>query len=143
MPKLNIELLTTTINKLCENYDFNDTPMYYVDKDELQECDDVYDIIQLFTDANDDRQITDTEIIYYTNAMDYLKEHDASLTTSLWLAADMGYTVQNMSSENLASLLVSDNNYDDYQRFLQELEKELDAMDNLFKEPHSWSIGMQ
>lgn len=83
MPKLNIELLTTTINKLCENYDFNDTPMYYVDKDELQECDDVYDIIQLFTDANDDRQITDTEIIYYTNAMDYLKEHDASLTTSL------------------------------------------------------------
>ncbi len=46
----------------------------------------------------------------------------------------MGYTVQNMSSENLASLLVSDNNYDDYQRFLQELEKELDAMDNLFDE---------
>lgn len=108
--------------------------MYYVDKDELQECEDVYDIIQLFTDANDDRQITDTEIIYYTNAMDYLKEHDASLTTSLWLAADMGYTVQNMSSENLASLLASDNNYDDYQRFLQELEKELDAMDNLFAE---------
>ena len=134
MTKLNIELLTTTINKLCESYDFNDTPMYYVDKDELQECDDVYDIIQLFTDANDDRQITDTEIIYYTNAMDYLKQHDASLTTSLWLAADMGYTMQNMSSEMLASLLASDNNYDDYQRFLQELEKELDAMDNLFAE---------
>lgn len=132
MTKLNIELLTTTINKLCESYDFNDTPMYYVDKDELQECEDVYDIIQLFTDANDDRQITDTEIIYYTNAMDYLKEHDASLTISLWLAADMGYTMQNMSSEMLASLLASDNNYDDYQRFLQELEKELEAVEDLF-----------
>jgi len=42
--------------------------------------------------------------------------------------------MQNMSSEMLASLLASDNNYDDYQRFLQELEKELDAMDNLFDE---------
>jgi len=129
----NIELIKTISKKLCENYDFAD-PLDYIDIDELKECEDVYDIVQLFTDANDDREITDTEIIYYTTAMDYLKQHDASLKTSLWLAADMWYTMQNMSSEMLASLLASDNNYDDYQRFLQELEKELDAMDNLFDE---------
>jgi len=78
----NIELIKTISKKLCENYDFAD-PLDYIDIDELKECEDVYDIVQLFTDANDDREITDTEIIYYTTAMDYLKQHDASLKTSL------------------------------------------------------------
>lgn len=78
----NIELIKTISKKLCENYDFAD-PLDYIDIDELKECEDVYDIVQLFTDANDDREITDTDIIYYTTAMDYLKENDASLHTSL------------------------------------------------------------
>jgi len=45
------------------------------------------------------------EVIYYSNAMEYLSENDASLNESLGLASDMGYEVGNLNSEILASLL--------------------------------------
>lgn len=61
----------------------------------------------------------DYEIIYYDRAMDYLKENDNSLQTSLELAQDLGYQPKNLNSETLASLLNRHlflenlNNYDD------------------------------
>lgn len=44
----------------------------------------------------------------------------------------MGYTCDKLSSEMLASILASDENLEDYNTFLEELEKELDATENLF-----------
>tara|TARA_R110002051_G_scaffold255468_1_gene314553 strand:- start:89 stop:454 length:366 start_codon:yes stop_codon:yes gene_type:complete len=44
------------------------------------------------------------EIIYYYNAIKYLSENDSSLRESLDLAHDMGCTLENLSSETLATL---------------------------------------
>jgi hypothetical protein len=64
----------------------------------------------------------DVEIIYYTNAMDYLHEHDNSLQLSLGLAHDMGYTVENINSELLASLLASEKMRENFAEIREELE---------------------
>lgn len=47
------------------------------------------------------------EIIYYSRAMEYLKENDPSLNESLEIASEFGYTPDNLNSETLASLLAS------------------------------------
>ena len=47
-----------------------------------------------------------TECIYYSNAMKYLTEHDTSLNESLEIASEMGYEVEDLNSELLATLLM-------------------------------------
>jgi len=48
------------------------------------------------------------EIIYYTNAIKFLSENDPSLTDSMSLANECGFTLNKINSELLASLLASD-----------------------------------
>ncbi len=71
------------------------------------------------------------EIIYYTNAMEYLSNYDSSLRKSLEIASEMGYEVKNLSSEILASLLASQNARNEWneiegkvQEFFDSLEEE-------------------
>ena len=45
------------------------------------------------------------DIIYYSNAIDFLQTHDPSLTDSLDLARDYGYDIGSLNSEVLATLL--------------------------------------
>ena len=45
------------------------------------------------------------EIIYYYKAVEYLAENDASFVKSLDLACDMGYDINSLNSELLATLL--------------------------------------
>lgn len=52
------------------------------------------------------------ECIYYSRAMKYLSENDSSLTTSLKVAHEMGYEVNNINSELLATLLMQQNELD-------------------------------
>ena len=63
----------------------------------------------------------DIEIIYYSRAIEYLKENDNSLRESLEIASDMGYELKNLSSEVLASLLASQNARSEF----EELETEI------------------
>jgi len=49
--------------------------------------------------------INHEEIIYYSVAIDFLKENDASLNESMELASDLGYETKNINSELLATLL--------------------------------------
>lgn len=60
------------------------------------------------TDEIRDNGGFNVEIIYYNNAIEFLSENDPSLRDSLELAADMGYSVGDLNSETLASLLASD-----------------------------------
>ena len=46
----------------------------------------------------------ETEIIYYNKAMEYLSEHDWSLTESTEIASNLGYTIRNINSEMLATI---------------------------------------
>ena len=51
--------------------------------------------------------ILNVDIIYYSRAMDYLRENDNSLNESMQIASEFGYAVENINSELLASLLAS------------------------------------
>lgn len=64
---------------------------------------------QSILDKLDDNGGFNVEIIYYGSAMDYLKENDPSLKESLGLAHEMGFSLDSLNSEILASLLASEN----------------------------------
>ncbi len=49
-------------------------------------------------------RIYEHEVIYYKTAIEYLSENDPSLTESLELANDCGYTPAKLNSEILATL---------------------------------------
>lgn len=55
-----------------------------------------------------EQSIQETEIIYYSTAMKFLAAEDASLKSSLDLANDMGFTLGDLNSEALATLLLQD-----------------------------------
>jgi hypothetical protein len=46
----------------------------------------------------------ETEIIYFNRAMEYLSEHDWSLTESIRLASELGFELKNINSEMLATI---------------------------------------
>ena len=50
-------------------------------------------------------EISEDEIIYYSNAMKYLSENDNSLRESMEIADELGYKPKNINSELLATLL--------------------------------------
>lgn len=60
-------------------------------------------------DMIEDNNGFDIDVIYYTNAIDYLREYDPSLRKSLAIAYDRGFTADNLNSEVLASLLKAEN----------------------------------
>jgi phosphoenolpyruvate carboxylase len=99
--------------------------MYHVDADEVNSFDDVYEAIE------NDRGF-EVEIIYYTNAMEYLMERDPSLRESLEIAHEYGYTTDNLNSELLASLLASKEcreEFMEYENMITEFFNSLDEED--------------
>ena len=60
-------------------------------------------------DLLEDNDAFNVEVIYYNDAMSYLMENDSSLKRSLELALDFGYSIKDLNSELLASLLASEN----------------------------------
>jgi hypothetical protein len=85
-------------------------------------------ITEHFENANEDRQITDEEVIYYGVAMEYLKENDPSLRESLDIAMEYGFDGNNLSSETLASLLKSRNNETDFIDALEEIQNQIENL---------------
>ena len=68
-------------------------------------------------------EISEDEIIYYSNAMKYLSENDNSLRESMEIADELGYEPKNINSELLATLLQQRN-----------LEEELNGLTNEIEE---------
>ena len=111
------------INFLTENgpelIDFK----YFLESETFDSFEDVRDLIE----AGDGFS---REIIYYSAALDYLREHDASLRQSLELAGDMGYKPENLSSEILASILATEitrGEFNDLENEFSDLLEELTA----------------
>jgi hypothetical protein len=84
--------------------------MDYVDIEEI----DLNNAYESIFGQLDDSGAFNIEIVYYSNAMEYLSENDNSLNESLNLAAELCYEVQNLNSEILASLLASQNVRNDF-----------------------------
>ncbi len=100
--------------ELFENTNLkNHIDLEYIIEDfdpEIQDEDDLRDEIQ--------ERIYEQDIIYYSNAIQYLAENDPSLRDSLELAHEMGADLETLNSEYLATLL-----------FQQELSNELSEID--------------
>jgi len=123
MENKRITELKKIIEELEETYDeFNDYVWNFIDEETLKELD-IEDLEEFLVDLDEDGAITRTEVIYYTNAMKYLSEKDPSLQESLGLADELGYGRQLflLNSEVLASLLQTQNNRIDYDKFVKEV----------------------
>lgn len=82
----------------------------YLDDDEIQDINDAED---LYTELiNSDA--FNIEIIYYSRAMDYLSENDFSLSESIDIAVELGYSLEDINSELLASLHASEKVKEDF-----------------------------
>lgn len=64
----------------------------------------------------------DVEIIYYYEAIEYLKKNDPSFQYSLGIAHDLGYTVDSLNSELLASLLASQKVREEFEEIKNDIE---------------------
>lgn len=63
----------------------------------------------------------DVKVIYYDDAMDYLRRNDLSLRESLSLAHERGFTTDNLNSEILASLLKTENVREEFYQLEDEI----------------------
>lgn len=78
----------------------------FLTEDDLQNLD-FSNAFEEILEILEDKNAFDIEIIYYRTAIEYLCKHDASLVDSLELAHELGYDIQQLTSETLASLLAS------------------------------------
>jgi len=88
--------------------------------DELS-YDNLYDLLS-------DKGFFDIEIIYYSVAMAYLSENDNSLHGCMEIASELGFSVSDLNSEILASLLAGENfrnDFSDYQSDINDLFQEI------------------
>jgi len=125
MNKKEIQELKEIIKEEEKQYDFNDFIFNYIDEDDLKNLD-KNDLRDFLENLNEDEGITRTEVIYYGNAIEYLKKYDDSLEESLQIAEGCDFTLKNLNSEVLASLLKSQNNSIDYQDFINHVIEKFD-----------------
>lgn len=71
-----------------------------------------------------EERINEIEVIYYDTALKILADEDPSLKTSLGLASDLGYSLDRLNSEILATLVLQD-------ACRTELAENLDAISEL------------
>ena len=77
------------------------------------------DLLEIIEDNNG----FDIDIIYYSKAIKYLSENDASLSESIEIAVDMGYSLENLNSETLASLHASQKAKEDFDDITDEIDE--------------------
>ncbi len=102
--QIEIENKTETKLNLLENiYIENLNIVEFIEHDfeYIRNADDLYEEL----DSNDAFNI---DIIYYNRAIEYLSEHDASLSESMGIAVEHGCSLENINSELLASLHASE-----------------------------------
>ena len=116
------ELIKNTLQDLTLEYLGEDATEFMSLPDELGD----YDTHQIY-DELQDNGFFDVEIIYYSRAIEYLQNYDASLNESIEIANEYGFTLENINSETLASLHASKQRID---KFWEDVEPELDKIIN-------------
>lgn len=95
----------------------------YINAENVNSFNDIYEKVEGQGGFN-------VEIIYYSRAMEYLMENDTSLQNSMELAADFGYTPENINSELLASLLASQYTMEELYKCEHEITEFFNNLDN-------------
>ena len=106
------------LNSLDAKIEINDKLINYVDIENIDFSDAFYSIYDMIYENGG----FDIDVIYYSNAIKYLKENDPSLNKSLEIAAEYGYELKNLNSEILASILKSQNVRDEFLDLREEIE---------------------
>lgn len=114
------ENIISLLDSLADKY-IGDTPSEY-----LSSKTDLTDIDDIFSDLQDNGYFNE-EVIYYSSAIRYLKENDPSLTESLEIATEYGYTAENLNSELLATLHASQKKEN---TFFEDIAPELENLFN-------------
>jgi hypothetical protein len=83
--------------------------------------------IETILDSND---CFNVEVIYYHRAMEFLMKNDASLKESLGIANDLGFDLNSLNSETLASLLASQMIHQEFMEYYTELEELIEEFKN-------------
>lgn len=83
----------------------------------------IYEILQ-------DNGAFNVEIIYYSNAIEYLKENDPSLCISLNIAKNFGFEYDDISSETLATLLYQENEIAKFYELADEIHDFFESIKN-------------
>jgi hypothetical protein len=99
--------------------------LYFVDIDNIDMSNPFDSICEMIEDNNG----FDIDVIYYSNAIDYLSKYDPSLRKSLAIAYDMGYTADNLNSEVLASLLKTENVKNDFYSLEDDINDFFEALE--------------
>lgn len=68
-------------------------------------------------------EIKNEEVIYYSNAMEYLSKNDNSLLESLGIAYELGYKTNKINSELLATLLLQQNLDQELNELISQIEE--------------------
>jgi hypothetical protein len=121
--------LKMTVKEEEKEYDFNDYVGNYFEHSELQNINDLEELKEYLENINENRELTDKEEYYYKDAMDYLMEHDNTLTESLEIADELGFAPKDINSCTLASLLQTRKCEGDYDEFI---EKVISQMEEYF-----------
>ena len=105
--------ISNKLQQISEDNQFDiDLQNLYCNEDTFNDfCDKVNDAIM------------EEEIIYYYEAMKYLSREDASLSQSLEIASEYGYTTENLNSELLATLLYQQNLTNKWYEISEEIEQ--------------------
>jgi intracellular sulfur oxidation DsrE/DsrF family protein len=99
------------------NIDFE----YHLKNADFETASDIQDILE-------DSEAFNVEIIYYSNAINYLQKQDNSLRRSLDIASELGYNIERLNSEVLASLLASKETKEEFQNIYSELDELIDEI---------------
>ena len=114
------EKIIDLLDTLADKY-IGDTPSEYLSiKTDLTDVNDLFDDLQTNGYFNE-------EVIYYSSAIRYLKDNDPSLTESLEIATEYGYTTENLNSELLATLHASQKKEN---TFFEDIAPELENLFN-------------
>ena len=114
------EEIINLLDELADKF-IGDTPSEYLSiKTDLKDVNDLFDDLQTNGYFNE-------EVIYYSSAIRYLKDNDPSLTQSLEIANEYGYTTENLNSELLATLHASQKKEN---TFFEDIAPELETLFN-------------
>ena len=119
LSQVNQKRVSTFLNSLSTEVCISD----YINTDDLDVEEFEDDFFSRLTELIEDNNGFEQEVIYYSVAIDYLRDNDPSLKESLEIAVEYGYEIKNLSSEVLASLLKTQNVREDF----NELETEINT----------------
>ncbi len=97
------------IREFCESIHMSNM-WEYINAHEFNQCENTEDLREGLEENGYFRQ----EIVYYSNAIKYLAENDPSLTRGIEIALELGYEARDLNSELLASLVHSDDLYEQW-----------------------------